>query len=450
MSLLKKMNNLSQGDHHPFSWAGLLVGVLLVMTLAPAARAASDELAAQRWKENSHGLSLRLPLGAQTLKLSSDDAILRIAHPLGYRVTLYVKQSTRDLTLDEVVTTAVQQAARSATTVRKVEDPRDVKLGSLEGRVFTFAAPDVTPPAVVTQVFVLLNAQKVLIVELNAQPTVYERARGVFDQVLASFDHEDPEKIIAQRKEMLAAGEKWVKSLTPQQVHQALVAEQWLRVTDSKGDIGYMRIRQSRESHLQTPGVRIDVQARLIVDNTAYDTLSNYFVSDEADPQRRQEVWSVRTTARPMQAKPSSRSMSQQTPQEQSWAETGLLSGGVLSLTRESPNEKKPFEWDQLPPYYISQVHALLLPALLSPADKEPLAFYAYYGNSGNLALRTERVEPTKDGGYRVLSRPSPEQQDQVTYFDAQGKMLKRVLPGGQVMLPATAQEIVSRWKLQQ
>src|SRR5690606_23137675 len=143
------------------------------------------------------------------LQLSGDDAILRVGHPNGYKATLYIKKSTRDLTLDEVLRSAIEQASRTPTTVRKVQDPFALKLDKLDAKGFSFAAPDVTPPAVLVQVFALINKRKVLIIELNADPMTYEKARPAFDQMLASIRFEDPEKIQDQREAQLARGINW-------------------------------------------------------------------------------------------------------------------------------------------------------------------------------------------------------------------------------------------------
>lgn len=445
MQTMRSLRELGQSLGCVFLCAALSFGLLLS---ASPAMAADDLLANERWEDQAHGVSLRPPLGAQMLRLSADDAILRISHPSGYKITGYVKQSTQELTLNEVIKTAVDQVSMAGTPMYKVEDPRDIKLGSLQAKQFTFAAPALTPPAVISQAFAMLGPKTVLIIELNSPAKDYEAHKPAFTQMLQSFRYEDPQKQAELRKKMLENGNAWFKALTTEAIHKALVADQWFRIVDRKQDIGYMRITQKIDTALNTPGVRIDMQSRLVVDNVAYDTLSNYFVSDRRNVDsegvtQMAEVWSVRTTARPMPG-------AAKNVAEASFADTGLLSKGKLSLTRESPQGKKPFEWDQLPEDYISQAHAQLLPHLLSPADKETLAFFAYYANTGKIALRTERVEVAADGTYRVYSRPSPEQQEQVSYFDAQGKLLRRSLPGGQMLIPTTAEEIANRWKLRQ
>jgi YD repeat-containing protein len=227
-------------------------------------------------------------------------------------------------------------------------------------------------------------------------------------------------------------------------IHKALVPVQWFRMLDKNGrDIGYMRVNQKTDTTLQHKGIQVDVQSRLMVNHVAYDTLANYFASDEQDVKTRNEVWSVRTTARPQAGAPKGAA-------EASWAETGFLSKGVLSLTRQSPQEKKPFEWDNLPDGYLPQAHAQILASLMSPADHETMAFYVYYANTGKLALRTLRVIAQKDGSYQVLTRASPEQEEEAAFYDASGKLIRRVLPAGQVLMPASMEQIVARWKVQQ
>lgn len=448
MHTMQTMRSLREPGHARGCVLLLAALCCWLVSAASPATAADNLLASERWEDQAHGISLRPPLGSQMLRLSADDAILRISHPSGYKITGYVKQSTQELTLDEVMKTAVDQVSMAGTPMYKVEDPRDIQLGSLKAKQFTFAAPALTPPAVISQAFAMLGPQKVLLIELNCPAQSYEKIRPAFTQMLQSFRYEDPQKQAEQRTKMLQNGNTWFKALTTDAIHKALIADQWFRIMNRNQDIGYMRVTQKVDNALENPGIRIDMQSRLIVDNVAYDTLSNYFVSDRRSVNsegmtQMAEIWSVRTTARPMPG--ASKDLT-----EASFADTGLLSRGKLSLTRESPQGKKPFEWDQLPEDYISQAHAQLLPHLLSPADKETLAFFAYYANTGKIALRTERVEVSADGTYRVYSRPSPEQQEQISYFDAQGKLLRRSLPGGQMLIPTTAEEITNRWKLRQ
>lgn len=439
---------MSQPLSSPLFKRAICIAVFCIAALhgAQVRAAAQDMLSNERWESRGEGLSLRLPLSAQTLQLTGDDAILRIGHPDGYKATLYIKKSTRDLTLDEVVRSAIDQASRTPTTVRKIQDPFDIKLDNLNAKGFSFAAPDVTPPVVLVQVFAMLNERKVLIIELNSDPMHYENARVVFDQMLASIRFVKPEQLLEERKAELEAGQKWLAGVTPEMIHKAANGQQWFRMMDDKTDIGYMRIEQTQTSAMNRKGVRLDIQSRIVIGTQAYDTLSNYFASDEIGPESRSEIWSVRTTSRPREGVKSKTAATDET----SWAETGVLSKGKLMLNRESPQEKKPYEWGSLPQGYITQVMSQLLPALLGPADKGTLAFYAYYGNTGKISLRTERVEAASDGSYKIFSRPSPEQQEQVSWYDAKGKLVRRVLPGGQVLQPATANEIVTRWQLKQ
>jgi hypothetical protein len=65
------------------------------------------------------------------------------------------------------------------------------------------------------------------------------------------------------------------------------------------------------------------------------------------------------------------------------------------------------------------------------------------------VTFRSERVVPEPSGGFRIFSRPSPEQPEQMSVFDAQGKLLRRELPGGRVMTPTTFEQVRSIWKLQ-
>jgi hypothetical protein len=73
-------------------------------------------------------------------------------------------------------------------------------------------------------------------------------------------------------------------------------------------------------------------------------------------------------------------------------------------------------------------------------------AFYAYNMVTGKVSLRTWRMEPGKDGSYKVVSNPGDGQPEQVTTYDAEGKMVERRV-GDQVTKPATQTELNAIWK---
>ena len=82
------------------------------------------------------------------------------------------------------------------------------------------------------------------------------------------------------------------------------------------------------------------------------------------------------------------------------------------------------------------------------PETNVEMAFYAYYPTERKITYRTTRVETAKDGSYTIHTRVSPDEDEQVAHYNKQGKLIKRLLPGGQVILPTTKQQLSAIWKI--
>src|SRR6185369_10996180 len=118
-------------------------------------------------------------------------------------------------------------------------------------------------------------------------------------------------------------------------------------------------------------------------------------------------------------------------PLPPAWVETGVRSGDKITVSKQEPGSNKDFKWEKPKEGYLSQVEVLLLDALLPHTAATDVGFYAYYPLQGKLTFRSERVAPQPDGSCRVYSRPAPEHAEQVSYFGTDGRLQKRVLPGG-------------------
>lgn len=91
-----------------------LIAACFVLALLPAvgATAADDVdaiLARERWRESAYGVSLRPPLGSKLHSRNIDDAQLRIQQGDEYAITLYIKNTQQEMTIDQVVRTAIEQ-----------------------------------------------------------------------------------------------------------------------------------------------------------------------------------------------------------------------------------------------------------------------------------------------------------------------------------------------------
>ena len=62
-----------------------------------------------RWREHSHGLSLRPPLGSRLVSQTADDALVRFYGAGGDLIRLYIKKSNVELTLNDLIPEAIHQ-----------------------------------------------------------------------------------------------------------------------------------------------------------------------------------------------------------------------------------------------------------------------------------------------------------------------------------------------------
>jgi hypothetical protein len=115
-------------------------------------------------------------------------------------------------------------------------------------------------------------------------------------------------------------------------------------------------------------------------------------------------------------------------------------------------------QWTQPRGPFLPQAYVQLLPLLL-PAPTEAAgpatqaasgledaaaayAFWAYHPQTSRLTLRTYVVQPQADGGYVVLDRPALDRGAQRWVFDAAGRWVRREMPNGDVLEPASAQQM--------
>jgi hypothetical protein len=426
---------------------------------AAPAKSGPDPLALERWSERSYGISLRPPLGSRLMEQTGDESILRIVGANGeYTCSMSIKKPVRkteaELVIENVVEDAIRQISISQPSARLVDKNKIKPAGKPGGVIFLTMPPTKRDPKpwVLGQAFMLIDPETALVIRLDVEADKFERTRPIFEAMVMSLGVEKPEDIDRERQAQIEASDEWRKTVTSKKLAMALVSEQWFRVTEGKTDVGYTRVQQSVGRSMDASGIQIDIQARVQVEDKTYESVSQFFLSDDGN----KEVWSVKTTVMPLNATPEktaakkpSNNRKSLAPDVITWSETGVRSGADITLNRDTPTGSKQFKWQRPPRGYLSQAELYLLDVTLPRQQAQTYGFYAYYANSGRVTFRAERIAPEPSGGFRVFSRPSPEQPEQMSVFDAQGKLLRRELPGGRVMTPTTFEQVRSIWKLQ-
>lgn len=409
-------------------------------------------LAPQRWREHSHGLSLRPPRVARLIEVTPEDAVARFLGEGGYTLDVFLKTLPTPLSMRQLLDQAAAQLG-TAHPSAVIVDQHQLELAGRRGGVIYFAIPDSSQgPWVKAQAFFYADDDTLAMIQLEVDQHAFDATRPIFDAVLHSLEVQDPAVLHRQRQQWIQRGIDWLETVPPQRWREAIQPQRWLRITENRVDVGYVRISQSTDTQMGLPGSRMDLQARVRVGDRAYDLISHCFASDDGS----YEDWSTRSTLRP--ATPRARRVPPPGPGDHrgaavqrdtfSWAETGLRSDADITVSRETLSGIHQSTWQRPPKGYLSQLQVHLLGRLLPRDQAGEYGFYAYNTHTQQVSLRTERVVPAGDGSCVIYSRPSLSQPEQAAHYDALGRLIKRVMPSGQVLMPTTQHELALRWKI--
>lgn len=438
---------------------------------APAAAADDNLLAQERWDEQAHGLSLRPPLGAKLQQSNSADTLVVIAGAEGYSIEVYYRQikpgeeiapyvtsdannpkaSQLNTVSSDTVELDIQAVEQMALRQVSAAHPQAVQMdrgkfavGQMPGSLLYFKMENQDKSAwVLGHAYLLLDPQTFVMLRLLAPEAKFTQVRPVFEAVAHSLAVEDPAVRDRQRKEQVQQGQTWMQTVTTDRISKALLPEQWFRMLHGGKDIGYLRISERPGKRLDFEGVEVEIQSRVEIDKQTVDTLSTMFLSTAQD----YEDWSTKTTVRPTTPPPAPKAGTPPPPESISAAETGVRTKGSITVTRQNVTGANKYTWDVPPEGYLPQVFVHLMPALL-PRDKPAaMGFYAYYPASGAITYRLVQTQPAGKGGIKIVTQPSPSVQSESAEFDAAGRLLKRDLPEGGTIVPATRQQIAAIWK---
>ncbi len=414
--------------------------------------ALDEVLAREVWRDPVYGLTLRPPLSSKLERETADDAVLRITGDSGYQIFLFIKKSTEEVSLQQVLESAVAQLA-SLERMRLTEQ-KNVRPRNRPGTVIYFKVDNrKAKPWVLGEAFMQIDPRTVAMLQLKVDEEDFEKVKPIFEAVFRSVDLEDRAKLEEQRKAMLKQGGEWRKRIDFKKQTSALIDEQWLRIVREGQDVGYMKMTQGTDKTMKTPGLRVTLQARVQAGDRATDSQSEFFLSEDGND----EVWSIKVTSRPLRpapppppraVRPGEPKPLALPPDTVSWAETGVRSGTAMTVTRQGPEGIEENKWKTPDKEYVSQVELYLLGGLLPRKEKVELGYYAYFPAEGKITFRTERIVPLTDGSLEVHSRPAPDQPEQVSRYDAAGRLLERVLEDDMRLIPAGKAELAAIWGL--
>ncbi len=149
----------------------------------------------------------------------------------------------------------------------------------------------------------------------------------------------------------------------------------------------------------------------VIREGTPPRQITDYVLARERDPERRLRFPSARPDAAP--------------------------AGNLDALQWQTPERA-----------YLSQVDAMLVPALLPADETQTYGFFVYHAESSSLAIRLMRVEPQPDGGKVVFIRPTIDMAEQAMVYNAQGELVSWFFPDGRSMVRTTREELARIWRV--
>lgn len=423
-------------------------------------------LSTERWIDRTYGVSLLPPTGAITENQINDPDgyVMRLADDQDqFRMALAIKRSNSKLTLAKVVTTAKEQIVGVQGTTQLL-DERAMTLGGRPCHALYFQMPQAKG---INQFFaqgiVQIDAQTFALLEIRCDIPQIDSVRATFDAVMNSIQLTDLKELDKQREATLALGAKWRNGggagdgLTLKKLHAAIIPQQYFRLVGKTGEAGYMRMNQSKatrndKSSPPKPGVLVEVESRIVVGTTHFDTLAEYFLADDDSL----ELWTVTTTQRPAATgnaltrrlerdRPPAKDAPRD-PNVRTSRESGIRAGTELAINVEGPDGPTAHRIYHVPRAgYLSQVEALMLPQLL-PIDRPgTYGFYCYLSRRGAITLRTDTITPALTG-VSIETRVSPNEPSLRLTLDANRKLLEKQLSTGIRQVPTSIEELNKLW----
>jgi hypothetical protein len=421
--------------HRPILAAGLL------MALAAIAHAQTieDLLDTDRWADRKYGISFRPPLNAKLIGQTADDALVRVLDSQNrYQITISVKQSRSNLSLEQVVKTAKYQVLDGHPSTRVLEE-KALKVGEQSAQRLYFAVPQPsTADALLGQTIVLLNARMFVVVELNCAAKHAEQARPIYEAVVETIRIADQEELARQRREAIERTRKWRATVDQQALTRAARGRpQLFRIVQAgKQDIGWMRLSRGSGEFAGLRGVQVLIEMHLEVEGVTLDSKADYFRPFET-PEG--EAWSVRTSIR----RPGPAGQEPRVA-----VETGSATMGTIEIKLGGTGDlpQKDMAFPRPPHGYLPQADGWLLPYLLPHDTAGEFGFYWFNTTDDEMTFRVDKVTPTLTG-FTIVSRLSPNSAELRATYDRDGNLLEKDLGGGRKLIKTDAARLRAIWQ---
>lgn len=455
----------------------LLPAVAIAQSPTPPTRTERDgtlvfEDRSDAFRIESVGLSFYLPDGvlAEATRMG-DQAVVRLepGDKLWFGTVTTPRTSNPQTTAEQVADEAIKQILGAAGVVSRGGEvvglkgqilSRDAALIINErnaARFYVEVPREGKEPAVRGQTIFKTSADQFVIFEYFTDRSTHDRARQVYETMVASATFAAAGDVSEARAAAVRAGMAALARVSEEDLREIAASrgERWERLfkpgpTGAESDdteIAYRRVRVwiGPRSDLRegkpgvdkgdsAQGLLVRIDARSLDGPRVLDSQGVYFVSlDRAD-----EAWTLRNAVR-------------EGKETAVYTETGARSGKSITVNTEatgSPGKviKPTIQGDG----YVSRGESFLLPQLLvRAAVPTDLAFYTYQSDSGTIRIRRDELsqQPDRPGVWVLSTRLREDAPPMVSRFTTDGELIRTELPDGSVWEPVKLDRLIRLWR---
>lgn len=347
--------------------------------------------------------------------------------------------------------------------VKIVSQTDDLKLAQRASSRFYVLTPSPSSDALVATGVTVVQAEpsRFTLLSLSCLEPEFERARVIYESVVASAQWRDPAEALAERAAAVLAGSKFMQAISLDDYRAALPSQpQYYRIyrpsptgaqrddtelayqmvdirEGARGELNPRKQRNDWTPADRDPGFIVRIVARYVQGQTVSDLESVFFATLRRGATD-EEAWTSRMKIR-------------EGASTVTWSQTGARIGNRLTVRTES-SQGAPGEQSWIIPDegYLTQVQSYLLPRLMARAASPiVLGFYAYNPSTSDLSFRRDALEPalSADAGWTLKTRLSEGAAERSTTLARDGSILRLETADGAVMEPIDAAALNRLWK---
>lgn len=276
---------------------------------------------------------------------------------------------------------------------------------------------------------------------------------------LGTLEVLNPVDLVARRLAGLDAAEQRLATLSREALSPLIGHDEWRRIRSRDGtDLGYGRVQVEEaprgilngpppevgySNALAAQGLLVRLESRIVADaesGIVFDTLGLYWMSWDGQ----EEAWRARTTRWKDQISSGTQ-------------ETGMRTRPTLGNPRsrlivlrqdESSNMEASFESPLEQPFVPKALSWVLGTWLGRDGAEGTFAWHAFDDSATEprIAMRTDVLEPTGDGAWRLTTGIGEHGTTLETIVDARGRLLQQNQPGGVEVTVSSEQTLQSIW----